>query len=118
MSMPIDFVPPFQKDLPALALAPLYEASKPAIRHAAQVLALGVNPVNVFGPIPAEQQVEASALSMALALGNLLSSGYSTARETYGRERAHDWLLTTLEWFAKIQRANEVNLNVRITERE
>jgi hypothetical protein len=91
---------------------------KPAIRQASRILAKGSDPLAVIGPCPPRIQIEGSALNVALALGNLLSSSYSTTRETMGRERAHDWLLTVMEWFAKLQAKNEINLNVRIVERE
>lgn len=114
----IEFVPPFQRDLPKPMLTPLYEATKPVIRQASLILATGVQPTEVFGPIPMPLQVEASALAMALALGNMISSSYATARDVYGRERSEEWLQTMFMWFTTLQTKRNVNLSLRIIERE
>ena len=68
--------------------------------------------------IPEDHEVEASALSLALALGNLTSSSYGTAVGVFGRERAHDWLVTMLQWFSALQQQHGRNIQVRIIERE
>lgn len=118
MSTPLSFQPPFQRDLPSYLLTPLYEAAKPAIAKASVVLATGVEPNKVFGPVPMPMQVEASALSTALILGSLFSSSYATARDLFGKDRAHDWMLTTLMWFSKLQEQRQIDLKISIVERD